>query len=385
MDLSNSSIEKPSKTSLSQIQLPTRKQFSKPEYIPNKWHTEAALFELEKKAIFNKSPQYVGHTSMVPEIGDYQTLEHYNHSKFLIHNKNGIELFMNVCRHRQSTLLTAGRGKARKITCPAHLWSYGLDGELQAAPHFSEKPCLNLLKSPVHLWNGMIFEGEENKFDKVSFFEDSLHLNFDDYIYFDSAQSEVDYNWKIFMDIYLEIYHINAIHPGLRRLANVNKVKWDFGPMYSAQTVDLKDTWVDTSEAYFKYKEGVQNHLGSSIDHEKVVWFTYYPNIMIEFYPLHLVISVIIPLSAQKSLNVVDFLHHKDLKGEEGLEIAQYFKRAYLETAVEDDAIGLRMQQGRNILAQEGMDDQGPFQGDMEAGLPHFYAYWNRVMSASLL
>ena len=40
--------------------------------------------------------------------------------------------FVNVCRHRGSTLLTAPCGDGlRSIRCPYHAWTYGLDG----APH----------------------------------------------------------------------------------------------------------------------------------------------------------------------------------------------------------------------------------------------------------
>ena len=35
---------------------------------------------------------------------------------------------INVCRHRGAELLAEGTGKANRITCPYHAWSYDLKG-----------------------------------------------------------------------------------------------------------------------------------------------------------------------------------------------------------------------------------------------------------------
>ena len=44
--------------------------------------------------------------------------------------------FLNVCRHRGARLIEDVEGSVRRlIAVPYHAWSYGLDGELKAAPH----------------------------------------------------------------------------------------------------------------------------------------------------------------------------------------------------------------------------------------------------------
>ena len=53
----------------------------------------------------------------------------------IIRDRDGtLRAFYNVCRHRAHKLLT-GEGKAARIMCPYHAWTYKLDGQLAGAPH----------------------------------------------------------------------------------------------------------------------------------------------------------------------------------------------------------------------------------------------------------
>ena len=36
--------------------------------------------------------------------------------------------FLNTCRHRGARLLEQPEGSVRRIQCPYHAWTYGLDG-----------------------------------------------------------------------------------------------------------------------------------------------------------------------------------------------------------------------------------------------------------------
>jgi choline monooxygenase len=126
--------------------------------LPVSWYFDTAIFELEKKLLFDGGPNYVGHELMVPNVGDYQTLAWANDAWVLVRNASGVELLSNVCRHRQSIML-GGRGNAQNIVCPLHRWTYDLKGELLGAPHFPESPCVKLRSKPLTSWNGLLFTG----------------------------------------------------------------------------------------------------------------------------------------------------------------------------------------------------------------------------------
>src|SRR6266567_8351329 len=132
--------------------LPARSQ------LPVSWYFDAEHFTLEKRLLFDAGANYVGHSLMVPNVGDYHTLAWTDHARVLVHNDAGIDLLSNVCRHRQAIMLE-GRGNAQHIVCPIHRWTYDLKGELLGAPHFAEKPCVQLGRTPMQNWNGLLFDG----------------------------------------------------------------------------------------------------------------------------------------------------------------------------------------------------------------------------------
>ena len=109
--------------------------------LPVHVYFDEALLQREIQQLFQQGPRYVGHELMVPNVGDYSTLAWEDEGRMLVRNQHGIELLSNVCRHRQAKMLN-GRGNRRNIVCPLHRWTYGLDGELIGAPHFSDTPCL---------------------------------------------------------------------------------------------------------------------------------------------------------------------------------------------------------------------------------------------------
>ena len=118
---------------------------------PVAWYCDPRVLEAEQRFLFAQSPSYVGHELMVPNPGDFHVLGGRGDAQMLVRNADGIELLSNICRHRQAMMFN-GRGNARNIVCPIHRWTYDLKGELLGAPHFPEKPCLDLARTPLTNW-----------------------------------------------------------------------------------------------------------------------------------------------------------------------------------------------------------------------------------------
>ncbi len=77
-----------------------------------------------------------------------------------------------------------GRGNANNIVCPLHRWTYDLKGELIGAPHFAETPCLNLSKTPLQNWNGLLFEQNGyNVMDKLAQLSVAKDFDFSGYMF----------------------------------------------------------------------------------------------------------------------------------------------------------------------------------------------------------
>jgi len=335
-----------------------------------------ALLQKEKKQLFQQGPQYAGHELMVPNVGDYAALSWENEGRILVRNPQGIELMSNVCRHRQAKMLS-GRGHADNIICPLHRWTYDLKGELIGAPHFGETPCLNLSTTPLQQWNGLLFEN--NGIDIAALMKNlsvTKDLNFDGYMLDHVEVHECDYNWKTFIEVYLEDYHVEAFHPGLGNFVSCNDLRWEFGEGYSVQTVGVNAALAKSgSPVYRRWQEEVLRFRNGEAPPHGAIWLTLYPNIMIEWYPHVLVVSTLWPKGPQKTTNVVEFYYPEEIVLFERDFIAAE-RAAYMETCVEDDEIALRMDAGRRILVDRGVNEVGPYQSPMEDGMQHFHEWY---------
>src|SRR3972149_1262794 len=225
--------------------------------LPVSWYFEQQTLELEQQLLFENPPGYIGHELMVPNAGDYHTLAWMDHAKLLIRNAQGVELVSNVCRHRQAVMLE-GRGNARNIVCPLHRWTYDTRGELLGAPHFSDNPCLNLPKTPLQNWNGFLSAGRRAVDLDLGGLRERSDLDFSGYMPDRVHVHECNYNWKTFIEVYLEDYHVVPFHPGLGNFVDCDDLKWEFGEQYSVQTVGIKNGLHKVgSDVYGKWQEQV--------------------------------------------------------------------------------------------------------------------------------
>jgi phenylpropionate dioxygenase-like ring-hydroxylating dioxygenase large terminal subunit len=357
-------------------EIPKLEQLSRvTEQPPMSWYFDPKVLEAEQRLLFGQGPNYVGHELLVPNLGDYHVLD--GGAQMLVRNPNGVELLSNVCRHRQATILE-GRGNAQHITCPLHRWTYQTDGKLLGAPHFPENPCLHLNKSPLQNWNGMLFSGKRDiakDLTKVGVMQD---LDFSGYMLDRIEVDEYAFNWKTFIEVYLEDYHVVPFHPGLGNFVDCDQLKWEFGEQYSVQTVGISNALRKVgSPVYGKWQEQVLRYCGEKLPKYGAIWLTYYPNIMVEWYPGTLVISTIIPRGTEACTNVVEFYYLEDIVLFER-DFVEAEQKAYRETAVEDDIICLRMHQGRKSLYQRGIEQHGPYQSPTEDGMLHFHEYLRR-------
>ena len=348
--------------------------------LPVSWYFDEKRFELEKKLLFADGPAYVGHELMVPEVLDYRSLEWLDHAKLLVRQEDGIDLMSNVCRHRQAIMLQ-GSGRAKNIVCPIHRWTYDTCGQLMGAPHFPGNPCLNLGRQRLENWNGLLFKGPRQAKSDLSGMRVAGEFNFSGYKLDRVELHPCNYNWKTFIEVYLEDYHVRPYHPGLGKFVTCDDLSWQFGEWYSVQRVGITSLATAGSKAYERWQKAVLDYYRGEKPRQGAIWLTYFPNIMVEWYPHVLVVSTLIPQDVDKTLNVVEFYYPEDIALFER-EFIEAEQAAYMETAIEDDEIGERMDRGRRALMREGVSDAGPYQTPMEDGMRHFHEFYRRIVEA---
>jgi phenylpropionate dioxygenase-like ring-hydroxylating dioxygenase large terminal subunit len=354
-----------------------------PTQLPIDWYFDPSVFELERKLLFDGGPGYVGHELMVPEQGDYLSLEWMGHGKALMRNAGGVDLISNVCRHRQAVMLK-GRGNAEHIVCPLHRWTYDNRGRLLGAPHFPGNPCLDLARTPLQQWHGLRFAGSRDVAADLGRMQTGVAFDFSGYRFHSVRIDQYPVNWKAFIEVYLEDYHVVPFHPGLGRFVDCDGLKWEFGDWWSVQTVGVfQDLARPGTKAYERWHEAVRAYYGGATPPHGAIWLTYYPNIMLEWYPHVLVISHVVPRGPESCTNVVEFYYPEDIALFEP-EFVEAQQAAYMETAVEDEEICVRMQEGRKALWQRGDNEFGPYQSPMEDGMVHFHEYLRRELGPHL-
>jgi len=349
---------------------------------------DEALFERERAALFRDTPRYVGHRLAVPDLGDYYALPQEDEGRMLVHTSQGIELVSNVCRHRQA-IICRGRGSLANnssapggsIVCPIHRWTYSPNGKLLGAPQFDRDPCLNLTNYPLQEWNGLLFEQGPRKIsEELRGMACAADLSFEGYTLDRVELHACNYNWKTFIEVYLEDYHVVPFHPGLGGFVTCEDLSWEFHPTYSVQTVGVSPRLgAAGSPVYERWHRALTQYRNGAPLPYGAIWLTYYPNVMIEWYPHTLTVSTLVPLAPQKTLNVVEFFCPEDIHAFER-DFVHAQQSAYLETCREDDEIAERMDAGRRALLRRGDDASGPYQSPMEDGMQHFHEWYRERM-----
>ena len=89
-------------------------------------------------------------------------------------------------------------------------------------------------------WNGLLFDGKRDVARDLAAL--GVHdFDFSDHVLDRIEIHECNYNWKTFIEVYLEDYHVEPFHPGLGQFVTCDDLKWEFGDWYSVQTVGVNN------------------------------------------------------------------------------------------------------------------------------------------------
>ncbi len=195
--------------------------------LPQPFYTRPDIYELELERVVYRNWILAGHTSELPEPGDFKVLEVARESAIIVRGDDGeLRAFANVCRHRGSLVCLAERGHADKFSCPYHGWIYGLDGQLQAArdmPGDFDKSAHGLKPVSFDVTGGLMFvcftdqppslEGckQDMKGPLTMFDMPNLKVAA-------NKTYDIPANWKLCVENYQECYHCAGAHPDYARM-----------------------------------------------------------------------------------------------------------------------------------------------------------------------
>jgi choline monooxygenase len=267
-------------------------------------------FRAEMSAVFHKNWIYTLHESQLPEIGSYETFEIAGKPLLIVRSAdNVIRTFYNVCVHR-GHLLAKGPGKSTSFTCPYHAWTYSSNGKLRGAPgipNVDDLPAChrNLVEIETNLEHGFVFvrlnPGGASIEELYGDFFEQLRRKlsmFDRLRFAKRFTAEVDGNWKIMIENYLECYHCTPTHPALADLMSIK----DYRAVQSEYLLSTVAPAGRPDNAAYRYR------LDDRSSREFSGWWLW-PNATFNIFPgqQNLLIFHMLPVAAEKTIGYCDY------------------------------------------------------------------------------
>lgn len=332
----------------------------KAKTIPSDWYHHPDFFSFAMQHLFPNYWQYVCHENQIPEAGDSYTTEVSGNPIIVFRDvKEEIKAFYNVCKHRGGPLAIK-KGTKTVLQCQYHGWTYLDDGSLRGIPDwnlvelFDEKD-FGLEPFEISVWQGLIFArvnpSDLELSDLLQGIEDRIApLNLSSLQFHSEHLYEIECNWKVYIDNYLEGYHIPIVHPELANLLDYKAYVTETEKWYSLQHSPFK------GENNLYTKEGGQAY-----------YYFVFPNMMLNILPGRLQINLVTPVSPTKCKVLFGYFYDDiDTKTRSGVieEDIAYSD----EIQKEDVEICEAVQRG----LQSKVYHQGRFSVKRELGVYHF-------------
>ncbi|MFO0996354.1 MAG: aromatic ring-hydroxylating dioxygenase subunit alpha [Alphaproteobacteria bacterium] len=199
-----------------------RQPVSEAEGLPAWCYTSEAWLAAERGRLFRPHWACVGRADQIAAPGDYMVRSVAGASLIVLRDRDGaVRAFANTCRHRGAELLE-GDGHCRAIKCPYHSWVYGLDGTLTGAPEMEEtrdfdRGRFGLIPVRLESWANFLFVNLDGKGPSLAAHLGdcpALHApwSLDEMVATRRRVFEVACNWKLFIDVFMEGYHLQSVH-----------------------------------------------------------------------------------------------------------------------------------------------------------------------------
>jgi choline monooxygenase len=362
------------------LRLDVNEQIECAQTLASRFYTDPAILEIEKAKIFRKTWQMVGTLDQpcgevngekrtIASSESYFTVNVAGEPLVVVRDQAGtLRAFSNVCRHRAGPI-ALGSGCKNVLRCQYHGWTYTLDGRLIGTPdvegvEFFDRSTMGMVPLQLDTWEKFIFVNFDHAAEPLSSFlgdipQQARGFQFDGLQLAECRDYVIDCNWKVYVDNYLEGYHIPIAHPGLMREIDYAQYRTDTFRYHSQQFAPIRAMKADDAGER-AYAPGT----GS----QEALYFWIFPNLMLNIYPDNISTNLIVPITHEKTLTIFEWFFH-DLNSDKVQERVK--KAVAFSDEVQQEDIGLCENVQRGL--RSSTYDRGRYSVKRENGVHHFH------------
>ncbi len=272
--------------------------------IPAAWYHDQALAHAERQRVFGNSWLLAGRLDQVEAPGSFFTIDLAGEPIVVVRDSEGVlRAFHNVCRHRGARVACEEQGRASKLRCRYHGWTYDLTGRLRGTPEFdgvadfrredNGLPAVAVDVSGPFVWvhlgssPGSLAEWVA-PLDRRGTLAALAPFRFHS-----RREYRLACNWKVFVDNYLDGgYHVKTVHPGLAGVIDYASYRTEIDQHASVQISPLRS--------------GKEDEVGQVRTGNAYYWWVF-PNLMLNLYDTALDINIVLPDGTDACRVIFDF------------------------------------------------------------------------------
>ena len=343
---------------------------------PGAAYLDPSVFQVELETIFSRA--WLGLVPVAIPAGSAHPFDllpgALDESLVMTADGNGFRrVLSNVCTHRGMKVVTA-TGPTRTLRCGYHGRRFGIDGRLEAAPGFEgaqefPRPCDHLSSAGLAAWG------------PASFVRLLPGMPFADWIgpareWFDFLPLDalahdpsgdrrfvVSANWKLYLDNYLEGFHIPTVHKSLASALDLSAYRTELLPHGSMQIgVASKEPVLPIGSTHPLSGESIG-----------ALYLHLFPNTLFNVYPWGVSLNLVNPVTP----TTTEVLFHRYVWKPELVDQGAGADLDRVEA--EDEAVVEATQRG----LRSRLYKRGRYSPRHETAVHHFHRWWSTQLAGS--